>query len=406
MTLLQGIRVLDCGLMAQGPLTATALADLGAEVIRVEPSDSADPLRGNEEIFGIDLRRRTDAGELHLGFEPYNRGKRGITLNLKTEKGREILYELAQHCDVFVQNWSRRVAVQLGFDYETIKTHNPQIVYLESNAFGSEGPDRDAPGLDAVGVGFSGLMHLAALEGEEPRYPAGGIGDAAGALMGLVAILAGLTKRERSGAGQHLEVSQVGALLWLETLPVLAATVTGLQMAAPKRERARNPLFNLYRSEDDRWIILGEWQPERRLADFYQIIGRQDLMEDARFNSFQGVMENGAALITILDEAFSKRSAEQWIRDLRAKGILVSAVNSVPEAVRSEQVLANGYVQEYEHPGYGVVAAAALPIKVDGRPLPIAGAAPAWGEHTVEVLTEFCELGMDDIAKLFAEDVL
>ena len=406
MTLLQGIRVLDCGTMGQGPLTATALADLGAEVIRVEPSDSADPLRANEELWGIDLRRRTESGELHLGFECYNRGKRGITLNLKSEKGREILYALVKQCDVFLQNWSQRVASELGFDYETIRSHNPQIIYLESTAFGSEGPDRDAPGIDAMGAGFSGLMHLAAFEGEEPRYPAGGLGDAAGALMGLSAILAGLMKRGQTGTGQHLEVSQIGALLWLESMPAMAATVTGLQMSAPKRESAANPFFNFYRTADDRWLILGEWQAGRKLADLYQIMGRPDLMDDSKFNSFEGVMKNSAALITILDEVFRTRSASEWILDLRARGVLVSPVNSVPEAVRSEQVLANGYVQQYQHPNYGPVSAAALPIKVDGRPLPIAGAAPGWGEHTVEVLSEFCELEIEQIAELYAEEVI
>jgi len=406
MGLLSGVRVIDCGLMGQGPLAATALADLGADVIRVEPSDGRDPLRGNEQLWGVSLRRRTEAGELHLGFEPYNRGKRGITLNLKSEKGRNILYQLARKSDVFLQNWSSRVARELRFDYVSLKEQRSDIVYLDITAFGSEGPLKDAPGIDAVGVGFSGLMYLASPEGSEPHYPVGGLGDAAAALLGVTAILGGLFHRERTGEGSYLEISQAGALIWLETLPVLAAAVTGEQMRAGPRNREHNPFFNFYGCRDGRWIILGEWQPERKLADIYDAIGRKELLEDERFNSFHAILANNAALIDVLDSAFATRDAAEWLQTLGERGIFVSPVNTVIDAVNSEQARANGYIQEYEHPAYGPVRAAAFPIKRDGTAPPIAGAAPGWGEHTVEVLTELCGLDADEIARLYEEGIL
>ncbi|MEX1195458.1 MAG: CoA transferase [Dehalococcoidia bacterium] len=406
MGLLSDVRVIDCGLMGQGPLVATALADLGAEVIRVEPSNSTDPLRGNEKLWGVPLRLRTEAGELHLGFEPYNRGKRGITLNLKSEKGKNILYQLTRQSDVFMQNWSSRVAHELRFDYESIREQRPDIVYLDIAAFGSEGPLKDAPGIDAVGVAFSGLMYLASPEGSDPAYPVGGLGDAAAALTGVAAVLGGLFHRERTGEGSNLETSQAGSLIWLESLAVMAAATIGEDMRARPRDREQNPFFNFYGCRDGRWIILGEWQPERKIADLYDAIGRPELIDDSHFNSFSAILANNVALIEILDAAFATRDASEWLLTLAERGIFVSQVNTLTEAVSSEQSLANGYIQQYEHPKYGTVRAAAFPLKHNGTASPIAGAAPEWGEHTVEVLTELCGLDVGEIAALYEEGVL
>ncbi|MBI4580581.1 MAG: CoA transferase [Planctomycetes bacterium] len=400
MSLLQGYRVLECGLIMQGPLTATALADLGADVIKVESTDSPDPIRGNEQFWGIDMRLRSELGEVNICFESVNRGKRGMTLNLKSERGRALLYALVKQCDVFIQNWSPRVSTQLGFDYESVRAHNPRIVYLESTGFGTSGPYSGAPGMDPVGAGFSGLMYLPSAEAKEPQYPIGGFGDNSGALMGVAAILAALLARERTGEGQHLEVSQIGALFWLESLPVIGATATGNVMARVPRERERNPLFNIYRCADERWIVLGEWQPERKLADFYMALGRSDLWTDARFNSFRGILENHVELIAVLDRVFAGRPSGEWIAALSERSILVGPVNTVLEATREPQMLANGYLQEYDHPGYGPIRAAALPIKCGGTPLPIAGAAPSWGQHTEEVLMELLGLEWEDLTAL------
>jgi formyl-CoA transferase len=177
-------------------------------------------------------------------------------------------------------------------------------------------------------------------------------------------------------------------------------------MRAKPRNREHNPFFNFYGCRDGRWIILGEWQPERKIADLYTAIGRQELLGDERFNSFDAILANNAALIEILDSTFATRDAADWLRTLGELGIFVSPVNTVTEAVNSEQARANGYIQEYAHPECGPIRAAAFPIKRNGAASPMAGAAPTWGEHTVEVLTEVCGLGVDEIATLYEEGVL
>lgn len=407
MTLLQGIRIVDCGTMAQGPLTATALADLGADVIRVEPAHSADPLRGNEQLWGVRLRVTSAIGEeLSLGFEPYNRGQRGVTLNLKSDAGQRILSAVVARSDVFMQNWSLRVASALRLDYESVREANENIVYLESSAFGSDGPDRDAPGLDAMGVAFAGLMYLAAPEGSDPQYPAGGLGDAAAALTGVAAVLAGLFHKARTGKGVHIETSQAGSLIWLESLPILAASVTKTPMRAQPRAAESNPFFNFYLCRDRRWLMLGEFQPERKLKELYTELGLDRLLEDSRFNNFRSIREHNRELISELNRVFSQADASDWVARLRGHHILVSLVNSVTDLMENAQARANGYIQDYQHPVAGTVSAAVLPLKVDGVPLRVAAPAPAWGEHTAEVLADWCGLSAEEVAELYAQGAL
>ncbi|MGE0538650.1 MAG: CaiB/BaiF CoA transferase family protein [Dehalococcoidia bacterium] len=407
MKFLEGIKVIDCGTMGQGPLTGTALADLGADVIRIEPAQATDPLRANEQLWGVRLRFPTrDGGEIHLGFEPYNRGQRGMTLNLKSSGGQQLLRKLVSQSDVFIQNWSRRVASGLKLDYDSLRTAKRDIVYLESSAFGSAGPDRDAPGLDAMGVAFAGLMYLSSPHGSPPQYPAGGLGDAAAALTGVAAILGALFRKARTGEGANVEISQAGALIWLESLPILAASVTKSAMRARPRSSEANPLFNFYRCRDERWIMLGEWQPERKLKELYSELGLARLQEDERFNTFAAIRQHHTELIAELDAAFAQKNSSDWIALLRRHQILVSVVNSVTDLIDNEQARANGYIQDYPHPVYGNISTAVFPMKCDGVALTPAGAAPAWGQHTTEILAEWCGLGIDEVASLYAAGTL
>jgi CoA:oxalate CoA-transferase len=403
---LRGVRVIECGLMMQAPLAGAALADLGADVIRIESAAAPDALRSNARFWGVDMDYGSPGREINISFEALNRGKRSVALDLKRPEGRELLHRLVAEADVFLHNWSPRVARDLGIDHDALRTVNARLVYVASSGLGSDGPDADVPVTDPIGAGIAGLDFLASPDAAEPMYPIGALGDAVAALMGVVATLAGLLECERSGGrGTALEISQFGSLLWLESLPAVAAALTGQVMSRPPRAREPNPLFNMYCCGDGDWITLGEWRADRRLEQFLAAIERADLREDPRFADAAAIQRDSEAVIAILDEVFRTRPAAEWIRRLRAAGVAVAPVQTVAEAVREPQATANGYVQSYEHPRVGQVPAVALPIKIAGTPLSVPGPAPDWGQHTAEVLAA-AGVEQEDLRRLAADRMI
>jgi crotonobetainyl-CoA:carnitine CoA-transferase CaiB-like acyl-CoA transferase len=392
MHLLDGIRVIDCGAIMQGPMTGAVLSDLGADVIKIESVDSRDPVRTVRQQWGVDLLQRRGDSEIHLGFEAVNRGKRAIALDLKSSQGHSILSALVARSDVFVHNWSPRVAEQLRIDYPSIYRDNPAIVYLDSTAYGSSGPLGSTPAVDAETIAFAGFMYLASANATEPQWPVGAIGDCAAGLMGAVGVLAALLSRTQTGLGQQLETSQLGTLMWLQSLPVLAATVAGIQMTRPRREEEPNPIFNLYCCGDGKWIVISEWMLDKRLSAFYDAIGRPDLLSDPRFGTREAVLANHRTLIEVLDSVFASAPSALWLQRLQGARILAGPVHTTLEAVAEAQLNANGYLQHYSHATFGDVAVAALPIKQAGTPVTVPGQAPAWGQDTVSILEE---LGYD-----------
>ena len=203
---LKGIRVIDWTIWQQGPVASTMLADLGAEVIKIEERERGDPGRG---IFAV-AGQATDKGGRNFYFEANNRHKQSIALDLKRPEAREIVYRLAARSDVFLQNFRKGVAARLGLDYDSLRAHNPKIIYANATGYGPEGPDSGEPSFDYLGQARSGIMNAIGAPGSEPSYVFGGIADQMGAILLAYGVMAALLARERQGAGQIVDAAALG----------------------------------------------------------------------------------------------------------------------------------------------------------------------------------------------------
>ncbi len=394
---LTGIRIIDWTIWQQGPVATQMLADLGAEVIKIEERDKGDPGRGIVAVSG----GSTSRGGRNFYFEANNKHKQSIALDLKQTEAREIVYRLAAKSDVFVQNFRKGVAARLGLDYETLKKHNPKLIYASASGYGPEGPDSGEPSFDYLGQARSGVMNAIGVDGSTPTYIFGGIADQMGAVMIAYGILAALLARERYGVGQEVDASHLGSMMALQGLNVVARTFTGKEFHRNTRANAFNPLWNHYRCADSKWLCLGMLQPDRYWKDFCTAVGRPDLINDPKFADMRTRGQNAADLIAILDVVFATKTREEWMKILKQGGdFIYTVVNSVADLPDDPQVQANNYLVEHEVPGLGTIKLLGMPVKLSETPGDARGHAPELGEQTEMILTEMLGYTWDDIARL------
>jgi crotonobetainyl-CoA:carnitine CoA-transferase CaiB-like acyl-CoA transferase len=399
---LDGIKVVDWTIWQQGPVASVMLADLGAEVIKIEDRVSGDPGRGILQMSGLDISDRPN-----FYFEANNRNKKSITLDLKRPEAREVVYKLVAGADVFVQNFRQGVAARLELDYATLSRHNPRLIYASATGYGPEGPESAEPSFDHLGLARSGIM-LAAGEPEHPPLPiSGGVADQMGAVMLAYGVLAALFARERHGMGQAVDASHLGSMMWLQGLSVSSLLMMGFPLPRMSRARAGNPLWNHYCCGDERWIALSMLQPDRYWADFCDALGRPELAEDERFGDLRARAQNGEACVAILDEIFATRPRDEWLRILREHrgDFIFTVVNAVADLPTDPQVLANDYVVDFEHPAHGKTPMLGVPVRLSETPGGIRAPAPEFGQHTEEILLEL-GYDWDAIGELREKDVI
>jgi crotonobetainyl-CoA:carnitine CoA-transferase CaiB-like acyl-CoA transferase len=400
---LDGILVLDWTIWQQGPVCSAMLADLGADVIKIEERGGGDPGRGILQMAGVDVSDRPNAY-----FEANNRGKKSLTLDVKKPEGRDIVYALAQRADVFVQNFRKGVAERLGLGPADLRGRNERLVYASATGYGPEGPESGEPSFDQLGLARSGIMLAAGEPDMPPLGIAGGVADQMGAVMLAYGVLAALLAREKTGRGQEVDASHLGSMMWLQGLSVSSRLMMGFGFPRTARKRAGNPLWNHYRCADDRWIALGMLQPDRYWADLCRALGRPELAEDARFGDLRARATNAAACVAILDEVFASRPRSEWLTVLRESpgDFIYTVVNSVDDLPDDPQVRANDYVVELEHPQHGKTSVIGLPVRLSETPGKIRAPAPEFGQHTEEILVEVLGYDWDRITELRAKEVL
>lgn len=401
---LEGIRVLDWTIWQQGPVASVMLADMGAEVIKIEEKGSGDPGRGLTRSRGISLELPEGRG---VYFESNNRNKKGIALDLKKEMGKEIIYRLVEKSDVFVQNFRQGVAVRLGMDYKSLVKYNPKLVYANASGYGPRGPDSQEPSFDYLGLARSGIMNTIGEPDMPPLGMAGGIADQMGAIILAYGILLALLARERYGMGQELDVSHLGSMMWLQGLNVSTFLLVGQELPKHKRAEALNPLWNHYKCKDTRWIALAHLQPDRYWADFCKAIGFPELSADPKFCDMNAREKNHKELIPILDGVFSRRTLAEWMKVFAEKGdFIYCPVQRISDLPLDPQVIENEYIQEYDHPALGNIKLMGIPVKLGKTPGSIKLPAPAFGEHTEEILTELAGYSWEEIAILKEQEVI
>ncbi len=394
---LEGIRVLDWTAWQQGPIATALLADMGAEVIKIEPPEG-EPGRGLLRMYGVEL-------PLDFYYQNQNRGKKGIVLNLTTEKGREVLYKLAEKSDVFVTNYRESAANRLKVDYETLKKYNPRLIYAYSSSFGPKGPDADKMSADFAGQARGGIWSIPQSEDLVPTPIGAGFADEVGGVMTAYGILLALLARERFGIGQRVDASLLGGQVEMVRLQFQMYFMMGFVPPGSVMKAARNPLYYVYQDRDGKWFAIAALQADRFWPQFCKALGIEELEKDPRFEN-QGVRgQNFDELKPRLLEIIRAQPRDHWLKLLDEAGVPAAPVNDFADLAADPQVIANEYVVEIEDPIHGRVKVPGIPVKLSETPGKVERLAPELGQHTEEVLMELCGYTWDDLAKLREEGV-
>src|SRR5208283_5219373 len=304
---LSGARVIEYGLFHAGPTCAAMLGALGAEVIKVEDPAKGDPVRGLVRLYGQDSRLLSGRS---IPFESYNAGKKSVTLNLRNAEGRQLLYQLIAKADVFVHNVRAQTALAMEIDYDFLLRHNPRLVYASVSGFGPLGPEAARPGLDPVGLARSGLMSvLSGGSHKPPILPPAGMADHMAGILTAYGVLGALMARDKTGAPQRVESSLLGAAMWLGQLNLRYALFSGKELLP--LDHSSDPLLNSYQCKDGRWIFIAA-PSERAWPALCIALGLGELAADARFRNFEARWTNRAALLSLLEDRFASRTADEW----------------------------------------------------------------------------------------------
>ena len=376
---LEGIRILDMTIWQQGTSASAMLADLGADVIKIEEAERGDPGRGLHVIERV--------GGLSAYFQALNRGKRSIALDLKQSKARSVFFRLAEEADVFLTNYRPGVTERLGIGYKETAKANPAIIYVRASGYGRNGPEAMQGSFDILGQARGGLMAITGDPDRTPKNTGAPIADQVGGMMAAFGILAALLHRERTGEGQEVDVSLLGSVMALQSFNITSHLFSGeLPQRFPRA--GRTPFWNVYKGSDDKYFAIGMLL-NRGWPDVCEIIGRPELEQDERFGSYRSrVGEHAPELIEILDGEFAKRPAAEWVELLSERGMFCAHVQDYAAIAKDPQVLANGYIVDVPRPDGDPVRMVATPVQFSKTPTSIRGLAPEHGQHTEEILLE------------------
>lgn len=390
---LEGIRVLEVANWLAAPATAALMADLGADVVKVEPP-GGDVYRGTEQW--------------PYAFQNDNRGKRSVTVALDRPGGPELVRRLASKVDVYITNLLPKRQAKYGLTFDDVRAVNPRIVYGALSGYGSRGPLSDAAGFDYSAFwASSGTMSL--MIGDRDGAPAAsrpGQGDHTTSMNMLAAILAGLRLRDVSGEAQFVETSLQLSGVWALSSEISEVLNTGEQPPLHDHEEPGSPVWNHYRCKDGKWLIIAVLVPEPYYwPAFCRVLGRREWGEDERYNSIPARAAVSRELTAQIAAIFASDDRDTWAERLNAEGIIWAPVAELPEVTRSEQLRAMEAFKEVGHPELGRFQTVNTPFRIRGSGIGPEKAAPLPGEHTAAVLAE---AGLDDgeVAQLAVDGVI
>lgn len=390
MLALEGIKVLDLSRLAPGPYCTMILADLGADVLKIEPPG-----------VGVPFFAPPVEDERWYAYNAHDRNKRSIVLNLRAEEGCQIFYKVAEGADVVVEGFRPGAVKRLGVDYDTLKRQNPRIIYCSISGYGQDGPYRNLPGHDPNYIAISGALSLIGPQGKAPSLPPNWLADfAGGGLQAAIAILAALISRERTGEGQYIDVAMLDGVMSLLASEMSQYFVSG---QVPKRGETWNtgatPWGNIYETKDGEYVTVAAGEPQfwRNLC---QALGCDDLIPDQHATG-----EKRIEIFKRLKEAFLLKTKNEWFEILTKADVPVAPVNNLEEAVGNPHIVHRRMVLEVEHPKFGIVRQVGIIPRLSETPGQVRHLGVKLGEHTVEVLAS---LGYtkDDISRLREKGVI
>lgn len=380
---LAGIKVVEVAMWAFVPVAGAMLSDLGADVIKVEPT-SGDPIRGLRSAPGA---KGSEA--IELSWECYNRGKRSITLDLKTPEGHAVLMRLLEDADVFLTNLLPPARKSMGIDAETLRAHFPAMIYASGSAVGQRGPERDKGGYDAITFWARGGVSSSLTEpdAEAPVGPPGpAFGDTLSGSMLAGGICAAIARRAMTGEASTVDVSLLAAAMWAMQRGIAQTTMDGTDcFPRPPRSRPNNVLVYTYRTKDNRFVALCMLQADKYWARLCELAGRPDLATDPRFIDAAARRANTEACLGELVPLFASRTLDEWRGILAQQDGQWDAVQHIGELHRDVQVQANDYLQTVTTTAGIDIPVVALPYQFDGAALPV-GVSPDVGADSDALL--------------------
>lgn len=378
---LEGIKVVELASFVAAPAAGRMLAEMGADVIRVE-STAGDPWR----FYGVNCGLPV-ADEENPLFDLYNLGKRDIQLDTKTPEGKEILLRLLGEADVFITNNRLKSLVRAGLDYDSLKDRFPKLIYGLVTGYGQTGPDVDAPGYD--GVAFfsrSGMLADMAEPGGYPASAPGCVGDGATGAALFGGICAALLNRERTGMGDFVETSLFGNAVWL------CGTMSAFEQYGyhyPKKRSEMGALYTFYKCKDGEWLHLAVTQHDRYWKPLAEALNVPELAEDERFKNAALISRNRAQLIPLLEQAFSQFDYDEIAARLRERDIVFDRMRHYRELAADPQAVANGFVKEHIYENGHSFMMTMLPVHMRNMDETGTGRGPQMGEHTDEILKQY-----------------
>jgi crotonobetainyl-CoA:carnitine CoA-transferase CaiB-like acyl-CoA transferase len=399
---LEGIRVLDVSEAGLAPVCCRILADMGAEVIKVERTDGGDQTRGILKISG-----NVPIYDINYVLEFYNLNKKGITLDLKKKEGREILYKLVEKSDVFVCNFRPHALIDLKLEYKDISKINPRIIYTHLSGYGLHGPEKDVGAYDFVGYwARSGVMASLGEPGTPLPFQVPGFGDNTTGMYAACAVMMALFHRERTGEGQEVCVSLVGGGIWSMGIVLSSVLATGMEYPRLSRTNQSNPIFNSYECADGKWIQLACIQGDRYWAGVCKALELGKLENDPKYATHEKRMENNKELITILDKVFKSKPQKDWAERLAKENIIWTTVKTPAEVANDPTPWADTYFREIDHPIGRKLKVIMPPWQFSKTPTTVRCTAPEYGQHTEEILTETLGYSWNEISALKDKKVI
>ena len=398
---LAGVRVVEVGVWHAGPGASVILADLGAEVIKVE-SLRGDPERHNGQ-FGAMKTDSLDSGDWTLIFELSNRNKKSLALDLATQEGRRIVHALVKDADVFVTNLRGSTRESLGIDYESIREANPRIIYSDTTGFGPAGDLANTGAFDTLGQAYSGMLFVTG--GDEPTPLSAIVLDQLAAITTSHGILVALYARAHSGVGEQVHASLYGSAIWLMYANLVTTSALGREIDTSWNRRGHAVLRSTFKCRDGAWLAGTHHPEEPYWARFCTTIGRPDLITDERYATKAARMERLSEIYDILDHEFLQRDRDEWLKVFARAGLLFAPVNRFTDVLSDQQARANDYIVEIDHRRLGHLAVPGYPIGFSRHVTNTHAAAPGVGEHSDEVLAAL-GLGSEEIRGLRARNVV
>lgn len=391
---LAGLRVLEVTQIMSGPTCGLLLADMGADVIKIEKLEGGDDARGY---------RDPQVGGVSAPFMMMNRNKRGLALNLKSPKGRALLLKMVKNADVLVENFRGGTMDKLGLGYEALKAENPGLIYCAITGYGRTGPYADKGGFDLIAQGFAGLMSITGEAGRPPAKSGNAVSDMNAGILAALGILAAYIHKLKTGEGQVVDTSLSDAAL---QQTYWHAAVWFATQRSPEPTGSAHILTAPYQAFEasDGWINIGganqtNWE---RICD---VLGHPEWRSDPRFATNSDRMAHLGVLVDLMNAVVRTRTRAEWQAAFDAAGVPAGPVHTIGEALSHPQTVARGMVVEVEHPQAGATRAIGCPIHFSASPDRSSTPAPLLGQHTREVLREF-DLPEAEIDALVAEGVV